>query len=93
MGKSQSKEEIVIAQNAAGGVNAADVAQLHQNQSTTNLILGVILLILIFGVLFGVYKLYKRCHVNWMRGEIARNAFRRSGPRRESRAKEPGSGV
>lgn len=88
MGKTQSREEIVIAQNAAGGVNAADVAQLHQNQSVTNLILGVMLIILIFGVLFGLYKLYRRCHVSWMRAEIARNAFRRSGPRRETRIKE-----
>uniref|UniRef100_A0A2H1V559 SFRICE_014334 n=1 Tax=Spodoptera frugiperda TaxID=7108 RepID=A0A2H1V559_SPOFR len=74
--KSQSKDEIVIAQNAAGGVNVADVAQLHENKSITNMILGVILIILIFGVLYGGYKLYKRCHVGWMREEIARNAFR-----------------
>ncbi|KAH9628293.1 hypothetical protein HF086_009350 [Spodoptera exigua] len=87
MGKPQSKE-VVIAQNAAGGVNAADVAQLHQNQSVTNFILGAMLVILTIGVWFGVYKLYKRCHVDWMRAEIARSAFRRSGPRRDPRSKE-----
>lgn len=93
MGGSTSKEEVVLAQNAAGGTNVADIAQLHQNQSVTNVILGVILLLMILGVLVAIYKLYKRCHKNWMREEIARSAFRRSGARREPRSKDTNGGV
>lgn len=81
MGKEQSKDQIVIAQNAAGGVNSAAVEQLHYNQKVTNIILATFLVIVILVAKFMVYKLYKRCHINWMRQEMARSAFRRSNTR------------
>lgn len=90
MGKEQSKEKIVIAQNAAGGVNSADVELIHHNQKVTNIILGIFLLLLILGAKFAIYKLYKRCHINWMRQEMVRSAFRRSrrGPETDERNQE-----
>lgn len=86
MGSTQSNEEVIIAQNAAGGNNSADIQQLHQNVSLTNIILGIILIMLSIGAIGGLYKLYRKCHQGWMRQEIARSAFRRSGSRREARA-------
>lgn len=78
MGSSQTKEEVVIAQRRA---NLADLQLLHRNDSNTNIILGVILIILSIGMTAACYKLYKKCHIEWMRQEIARGAFIHSGGR------------
>ncbi|KAH9645165.1 hypothetical protein HF086_005710 [Spodoptera exigua] len=74
MGKPQSKE-VVIAQNAAGGVNAADVAQLHQNQSVTNFILGAMLVILTIGVCQNIKKEHESLLISFvLKTRISRHA-------------------
>lgn len=65
MGTTQSntKEEVVIAQTAAGnGQNTAKTEQLLYHASTTNIILLIIALLLGIGGIFMVYKMYRRCH-------------------------------
>lgn len=78
MGKTQSKEEVIIAQTASGGNNSADVEQIKYHASTTNVVLLVILTLLLLGFLYLVFKIYKNCHTKWMANEINRHALRRS---------------
>lgn len=89
MGKTQSKEEIIIAQNAAGGVNSADIDLIHKNLSGHNTLLTIIVVLLVLAVVAGLYIMYKKCHIQWVRQELARSAFRRSGARRPGRADQP----
>ncbi|PZC84205.1 hypothetical protein B5X24_HaOG205400 [Helicoverpa armigera] len=76
MGSSNTKEEVILAQNAAGGSNSADIRQLAINVSTTNIILIVVLLIVSLAFLYGVFKVYKSCHQKWIADEIRRDRLR-----------------
>lgn len=77
MGKTQSKEETVIVQNAAGS-NEAGIEQFRFHLTTTNVLLSIIVLLICLGFLFCVYRVYKRCHTKWITSEISRNNLRRS---------------
>lgn len=87
MGKQQSKEEIVIAQNAAGAASN-NVGELTAMLNTTNTVSTLILLILCIGLGIILYKFYKKCHSSWIRDEMRMEQLRRiqmrfSGRRRE----------
>lgn len=77
------KEDVFITQNALGS-NAASVQELKYHLSAISIVLIVICTILGFGVIYVVYKLYKRCHMAWIREETMvqnlRRSFRRSDP-------------
>lgn len=88
MGKSQSREEIIIAQTASGGSNSSSLEELKYHTSFSTRILGVICLILMLAVLYFTYRLYGKCHRRWIQREIQENNFRRTGSwfwRREMR--------
>lgn len=85
MGKTQSKEEIIIAQNAAGGSNSASVEEIKVNLTTMNLILMIIMIMLLLGGCFFLAKLYKSCHSSMIRRELNNGYLRRSMYRRENR--------
>lgn len=78
MGKQQSKEETVIVQNAAGGVNQANLDEFKFHLTTTNLLLGIIVMVIILGILYFIYRLYQRCHIQWIHREINDRVLRRS---------------
>lgn len=78
MGSSQTKEEVILAQNAAGGANKADVEQLYTQISATNIILIIILFLVIVILAYLLYKSYKNCHKKWITYEINRHNLRRS---------------
>lgn len=86
MGTTNSKEEIIVPQNAAGGNNIADIRQLAVHASTTNIILIVVLLITSLAFLYGVYKIYKNCHQQWITNEIRNDRLRYSIRRRRVEA-------
>lgn len=85
MGKEQSKEEIVIAQNAAGGENRATTSldDIRFHLSIVNIILGLAVLMCCCGSCLGMWNLYKKCHVKWIQREITHNSLRRSFGRRQ----------
>lgn len=89
MGKTQSKDETIIVQNAAGGDNHSDLEQFKFHLSTTNILLSVIVLAIGVGALYGVYRTYKRCHMKWITSEITKNTLRRSLFRQYQRAPLP----
>lgn len=73
MGGSQStfKEELVLAQNAAGGgANSAHIEQLKYHVGITTYILMAICLILAVGALIVIYKMYKRYHENLIQRQL-----------------------
>lgn len=91
MGKQQSKsEETIVVQNAAGGNNNASVEELKVHVTTTNVLLAIIVLFILLVLLGLIYKIYRRCHVEWITREIQRNTLQRSIFRRAP-ADRPGS--
>lgn len=78
MGSSNSKEEIILAQNAAAGANNAEIEQLNFHASATNIILLVILSLVGLAFLYAISKIYKKCHKKWILNEISRNSIQRS---------------
>ncbi|PZC86298.1 hypothetical protein B5X24_HaOG211459 [Helicoverpa armigera] len=78
MGSSNSKEEIVLAQNAAAGDNNAQIRQLAFHASATNIILTVLLVLVGLAFLYAVFRIYKNCHKKWILNEISRDSIRRS---------------
>lgn len=92
MGKTQSKEEIIIAQNAAGGSNTSSIEEIKMQISTTNIILGIIVIMFLLVGCFFVLKIYKNCHTQLIRRELNSGYLRRSVYRRENRdRREDGS--
>lgn len=82
MGKTYSKEEVIIAQNAAGsGSNTANLEQLHTHMSYNNLLMTIFLTIILLVIFIvsgkALYNAYKKCHQNWTRAEISRDAMKR----------------
>lgn len=73
------KEEVIIAQNAAAG-NNDNIQELRAQVSTTYMIVGIILILLLIGCAVAAYKCYRRFHQKWMRREIATYAGRRFTP-------------
>lgn len=78
MGTTNTKEEILVPQNAAGGSNIADIRQLTVHASTTNILLIVVLLIISLASLYGVYQIYRNCHQQWITNEIRNDRLRYS---------------
>uniref|UniRef100_A0A2A4IZH6 Uncharacterized protein n=1 Tax=Heliothis virescens TaxID=7102 RepID=A0A2A4IZH6_HELVI len=76
MGTTNTKEEVIVPQNAAGGNNSADIRQLAVHASSTNIILLVLLLMISLAFLYGIFTLYRRCHRQWMADEIRRDRLR-----------------
>lgn len=76
------KEDVIVAQNAAGGNNAASVQQLQAHIGVTNILLAVILVVIGAAIAVGAYIAYKKCHRRWIMREIDRAAWRRSFRRR-----------
>lgn len=88
MGTTKSKEEVIIAQNAAGS-NSANVDQVTYHLNVINIILSVLLLVITLVFLYGVYRVYSRCHKKWINNEINRRDLRLSSwRRREARRTE-----
>ena len=62
MGSTTSKEEVIIAQTATGGSNAATVTQEQLTTiNTVLLFIAVCLALFIVGV---AVRMYRRCHQN-----------------------------
>lgn len=78
MGTTNTKEEVIVPQNAAGGSNVADIRQLAVHASTTNIILIVVLLLVSLAFLYGVFRIYKNCHNQWIENGIRRDRLRYS---------------
>lgn len=83
MGKEVSKqqEEIVIAQNAAGGENNAQASGGLENikfhLGILNFIIGVAVLLCCCGGCLVIWQLYRKCHVRMIRREINHDAVQR----------------
>lgn len=82
MGSSQTKEEVVIAQNAAGGSNGASVA-LEKQLSITNIILGILGFVMLVMVAVMAYKMCFKCQKKMIDKRVERHATRRSFLRRQ----------
>lgn len=79
MGSSQTKEEVIVPQNALGGNgNSASIEQLYYHASTGNYMLGIICILLIIGGIYIIGRLYRKCHGQWMQRELNEFALRRS---------------
>lgn len=81
MGNNQAveKEEVILAQTAAGaGTNSATVDQLRDHAATTNYILTAICTLIGAVVLVILYKLYRKCHRDWMDQHLREFALKRS---------------
>lgn len=93
MGQPQTKEEVFLAQNAAGSNGATtDIGDIGKHLHTHNIMTTILTLTLIIIVLYIGCKQYAKCQRSWMQQEIFRNNFRSF---RESwRTRRPGpSGV
>lgn len=78
MGSQQTKEETIIAQNAAGnGRNDATSEQGYSSVSTTNILLTIIVIVVLAGVAFALCYFYKRMHKNWMERQMNRRSLRK----------------
>ena len=76
MGTTSSKEEVIIAQTAAGGSNTATVTQEQISTiSAMLLFIAVCLAIVIIGV---AVRLYRRCHQNWIEEKINQREVQRA---------------
>lgn len=87
MGQQQTKEETVLVQNAAAGDNYSEAIKFHM--TTTNIILGVIFFIILMGVFYIIYRMYKGCMIKWMNKQITRTAIRKSFFHREMQSRVP----
>ena len=79
MGKPQSKvEEKVVVQNTVNGNNEATVEEFKFHLTTTNALLSFIVLAIGIGMFYVMYKVYKKCHRDWITTEINRVTLRGS---------------
>lgn len=79
MGTTQTKEETIIAQAAAGdGKNSATAETSYSSATTTNLLLTVIVVLMLAAALYSACHFYKRIHENWMERQMNRRSLRRS---------------
>lgn len=78
MGGSNTKEEVLIAQNAAGGVNQATVEELKTGIGVTNVLLMILAILAALAMVYGGYRVYRNCHVEWIEQRIHHHALRRS---------------
>lgn len=86
MGKTLSKEETVIVQNAAGGSNNASLEELRLHLSAISVLVIIILLLMITGAAYLLFRIYKKCHVRWINQELCRSSmaqFQLNGNRRD----------
>lgn len=76
MGSTTSKEEVIIAQTAAGGSNAATVTQEQVTAvQTVLLFIAVCLALVIVGV---AVRIYKRCHHSWVEDQLNQREIRKA---------------
>ncbi|CAH0713523.1 unnamed protein product, partial [Brenthis ino] len=76
---SQSKENIIIGQNAAGSAaNQAYIEELKSSIGISNIFMGIVVLIVLLAASIGAYKVYKRCHRRWIREEVNSLALQRA---------------
>ena len=87
MGSTKSKEEVIIAQNAAGS-NSANVDQITFHLTAINVALTILVLIVSLAFVYGIYRIYRRCHTKWIHNEINRRELRLSSWRRSRRRSE-----
>ncbi|KAH9643789.1 hypothetical protein HF086_002287 [Spodoptera exigua] len=91
MGGTQTKEETVVVQNAAGGTNNTQLEEVRFHISTITILMSIITLVLGLGVLYFLLRMYRRCHVRWINQELYRSALsRRSGARKSGPCPEKG---
>lgn len=91
MGGTQTKEETVVVQNAAGGTNNTHLEEVRFHISTITILMSIIALVLGLGVLYFLLRMYRRCHVRWINQELYRSALsRRSGARQSGPSPEKG---
>lgn len=87
---SQSKEDIIIAQTAAGsGSNHANVEELKFSIGVTNILLSIVVFAVLLVICLGVYWLYKRCHKGWIREEMHAGALARASSIIRRRERDP----
>uniref|UniRef100_A0A2A4J5X7 Uncharacterized protein n=2 Tax=Heliothis virescens TaxID=7102 RepID=A0A2A4J5X7_HELVI len=80
MGSTQSKEETIIAQTAAGdGKNSATANQGtgYSSISTTNILLTLIAIVLLAAACYAFCHFYKKMHNKWMERQMNRRSIRR----------------
>lgn len=78
MGTTQTKEETIIAQTAAGnGKNGATTDQGYSSISTTNILLTLIAIVVLAAACYAVCYFYKKMHVKWMERQMNRRSLRR----------------
>ncbi|CAH0717939.1 unnamed protein product, partial [Brenthis ino] len=76
---SQSKENIIIGQNAAGSAaNQAYIEELKSSIGISNIFMGIVVLIVLLVASIGAYKVYKRCHRRWIQEEVNSLALQRA---------------
>ncbi|PZC82927.1 hypothetical protein B5X24_HaOG209370 [Helicoverpa armigera] len=75
MGSTTSKEEVIVAQTAAGGSNVATVAK--EQLATTNTVLFFIATCFALMIIGVVFWLYRRCHQNWIEEKIRQREMQR----------------
>lgn len=96
MGGQQTKEEeVIIAQTSSGGDNRANVDQLMNSVSTTQVLLIVVCVVVCVFALIAFYRLYHKYHTQMIQGEINQFMMRRTGSffRRQRAAEAAESGV
>lgn len=87
MGQKQTKEETIVVQNSAAGDNHSEAINFHM--TTTNIILGIIFVIILMGVFYIIYRMYKGCMTKWINKQITRTAIRKSFFHREMQSRAP----
>ncbi|KAF9813310.1 hypothetical protein SFRURICE_015792 [Spodoptera frugiperda] len=87
MGNSQTKEETMIVQTALGS-NKAGAEQLQYHLSLSNILLCIIVLVLLLGTLYCVYRTYRRCHIYEKLKQVGTYLIKIGPSRREGRILE-----
>lgn len=73
----QTKEEVFLAQNAAGGAgNTANLKDIGTHLSMQTIMSAVIICMMCAIFIYLGFKAYKKCHTRWMRQEMNLQAFR-----------------
>jgi Na+/melibiose symporter-like transporter len=73
------KENVIISQNAAGkSSNDGTFDEMKNHLSAISVVMIVICSFLALGLLYGFYKLYKKCHDKWSNDLIVQYNLRRS---------------
>ena len=76
MGSTTSKEEVIIAQTASGGSNAATVTL--EQLSAINTVLLFIAVCLAVCIIVVAVRMYRRCHQGWIEEKLNQREVQRA---------------